>query len=124
MVEVHKLTKRHLDGNKASSSKASQIKIFSTCIGHGVGTIDFSEKILEMSDEMYAEILNSKNDYIRYKLGNLSRYFEVEIFPEHAQKLMQDMIDCKFKEILSNLSEGYLVLRKDFVGIKHANSSF
>lgn len=122
MVEVHKLTKRHLDGNKAETSKASQIKIFSTCIGHGVGTIDFSQKILEITDEEYLQILNSPNEYIKFKLGNLSKYFEVEIFPEHAQKLVDNMLDCKFKEILSNLNEGYLVLRKDFIGIKHKNS--
>ncbi|ASM35708.1 formate hydrogenlyase maturation protein HycH [Campylobacter sputorum subsp. bubulus] len=124
MVEVHKLTKRHLDGEKINTSKASQIKIFSTCIGHGVGTIDFSEKILEISDEEYEKILNSPNEYIKFKIGNLSRYFEIEIFPEHAKRLVENMIDCKFKEILSNLHEGYLVLRKDFVGIKHTNSGF
>lgn len=122
MVEVHKLTKRHLDGDKVNSSKSSQIKIFSTCIGHGVGTIDFSQKILEITDEEYLKILNSPNEYIKFKLGNLSKYFEIEIFPEHAQKLIKDMIDCKFKEILSNLKEGYLVIRKDFIGIKHKNS--
>lgn len=124
MVEVYKLTKRHLDGNKTQHAKASQIKIFSTCIGHGVGTIDFSEKILEISDDEYAKILDSPNEYIKFKIGNLSRYFEIEIFPQHAKKLAKNMIECKFKEILLNLNEGYLVLRKDFVGMKHKNSVF
>lgn len=124
MVEVYKLTKRHLDGNNTQSTKASQIKIFSTCIGHGVGTIDFSEKILEISDDEYAKILDSPNQYIKFKIGNLSRYFEIEIFPQHAKKLAKNMIECKFKEILLNLNEGYLVLRKDFIGMKHKNSVF
>lgn len=124
MVEVYKLTKRHLDGKKTEPMKASQIKIFSTCIGHGVGTIDFSEKILEISDDEYEKILNSPNEYIKIKIGNLSRYFEIEIFPQHAKKLIKNMIECKFKEILLNLNEGYLVLRKDFMGMKHKNSAF
>ena len=48
MIDVYKLTKRHLDGAKSGDAKLDQIKIFSTCIGHGVGTIDFSEKVLEI----------------------------------------------------------------------------
>jgi len=44
----------------------------------------------------------------------LSKYFEIEIFPEHAMKLLPEMMECPFKEILMGLKEGYLVLRKDF----------
>jgi len=91
-----------------------QIKIFSTCIGHGVGTIDFSEKVLEIDAVEFEEMVQHGDEYLKFKLGNLSKYFEIEVFPEHAARLLPHMIECPFKEILSNLKEGYLVLRKDF----------
>lgn len=114
MVEVYKLTKRHLDGAKSGDAKLEQIKIFSTCIGHGVGTIDFSEKVLEIEEEAFAHIVQEGGAYLKFKIGNLSKYFEIEIFPEHAQKLLPEMIECPLKEVLATLNEGYLVLRKDF----------
>ncbi|WP_263834117.1 formate hydrogenlyase maturation HycH family protein [Sulfurospirillum oryzae] len=114
MVEVYKLTKRHLDGAKSGDAKLDQIKIFSTCIGHGVGTIDFSEKVLEIEESEYEKILQNGGKYLKFKIGNLSKYFEIEIFPEHAKQLLPEMFECPFKEILMNLKEGYLVLRKDF----------
>lgn len=114
MVEVYKLTKRHLDGAKSGDAKLDQIKIFSTCIGHGVGTIDFSEKVLEIEETEYQRMVENGDDYLRFKIGNLSKYFEIEIFPEHAAKLLPYMVECPFKEILKGLNEGYLVLRKDF----------
>lgn len=114
MIQVYKLTKRHLDGAKSPSVEHSQIKIFSTCIGHGIGTIDFSEKVLELSDVEYQNIIEHGDKYLKFKLGNLSKYFEIEIFPEHALKLLPKVIESPFKEILQNLKEGYLILRKDF----------
>lgn len=114
MVEVYKLIKRHLDGAKSGDAKVDQIKIFSTCIGHGVGTIDFSEKVLEITEAGYEEILQQGGEYLKFKIGNLSKYFEIEIFPEHATKLLPQMMECPLKEILVSLREGYLVLRKDF----------
>ena len=114
MVEVYKLIKRHLDGAKSGDAKLDQIKIFSTCIGHGVGTIDFSEKVLEITEAEYEQILQQGGEYLKFKIGNLSKYFEIEIFPEHAVKLLPEMIECPFKTILLNLKAGYLVLRKDF----------
>ncbi|NCD11668.1 MAG: hypothetical protein EOL93_03885 [Epsilonproteobacteria bacterium] len=114
MIEVYQLMKRHLDGAKSGDAMLEQIKIFSTCIGHGVGTIDFSEKVLEIGEEEYQTILNHGKEYLKFKLGNLSKYFEIEVFPEHAQKLLPEMIECPLKEIFANLKEGYLVLRKDF----------
>lgn len=119
MIEVFKLTKRHLDGAKSGDAKLDQIKIFSTCIGHGVGTIDFSEKMLEISDAEFAQILEHGDEYLRFKIGNLSKYFEIEIFPEHAAKLLPHMMECPFKGILMGLNEGYLVLRKDINSYKH-----
>lgn len=114
MVEVYKLTKRHLDGAKSGDAKLDQIKIFSTCVGHGVGTIDFSEKVLVIQESDFEHILHNGDEYVKFKLGNLSKYFEIEIFPEHAAKLLPNMVECPFKEILKGLAQGYLVLRKDF----------
>jgi hypothetical protein len=39
-------------------------------------------------------------------MGNLSKYFEIEIFPEHAAKLIPQMMQCSFKEVLQGLQEG------------------
>lgn len=114
MIVVYKLTKRHLDGAKSGDAKLDQIKIFSTCIGHGIGTIDFSEKVLEIEECEYEQILQHGGEYLQFKIGNLSKYFEIEIFPEHAMKLLPQMMECPLKEILMDLREGYLVLRKDF----------
>jgi hypothetical protein len=113
MVHVYKLTKRHLDGPKSENTVANQIKIFSTCIGHGVGTIDFSEKVLEMDEAAFEEIVRHGGEYAGFKLGNLSKYFEIEIFPEHAAKLLPQLPVSSFKTLLEDLREGYLVLRKD-----------
>ncbi len=114
MIEVYRLIKRHLDGAKSGDAKLDQIKIFSTCIGHGVGTIDFSEKVLEIDECEFEQILQNGGEYLRFKLGNLSKYFEIEIFPEHAVKLLPQMLESPLKRILQDLNEGYLVLRKDF----------
>lgn len=114
MVEVYRLVQKHLDGAKSGNVKLDQIKIFSTCIGHGVGTIDFSEKVLEIDEAMFGQMIESGGAYLKTKLGKLSKYFEIEIFPEHAVKLIPELMECPFKEILMTLREGYLVLRKDF----------
>ena len=114
MIRIYKLTKRHMDENEKMPRELKDIKIFSTCVGHGVGTIDFSEKILELSEDEFEEILANSGEYVKFKIGNLSKYFEVEIFPEHAAKLIPQIAEGEFKEILLNLREGYLVLRKDF----------
>lgn len=119
MIEVYKLTKRHLDGAKSGDAKLDQIKIFSTCIGHGVGTIDFSEKVLEMTDPEFAQMVEQGDEYLKFKIGNLSKYFEIEIFPEHAAKLLPHVMECPFKEVLKGLNEGYLVLRKDINSYEH-----
>jgi len=114
VINVYRLMKRHLDGAKCTDAKMEQIKIFSTCIGHGVGTIDFSEKVLEIDAVEFEEMVKHGDEYLKFKLGNLSKYFEIEVFPEHAARLLPHMMECPFKEILANLKEGYLVLRKDF----------
>lgn len=114
MIKVYRLIKRHLDGAKSGDARLDQIKIFSTCIGHGVGTIDFSEKVLEIDEATFEEILQQGGEYLKFKLGNLSKYTEIEVFPEHAAKLLPEMIQCPFRDVLLGLQEGYLVLRKDY----------
>lgn len=114
MIQIYKLTKRHVDENDDMPKNLRDIKLFSTCVGHGVGTIDFSEKILELSESEFDEIVANSGDYVKFKLGNLSKYFEVEIFAEHAIKLIPQLCECKLKDVLINLQEGYLVIRKDF----------
>lgn len=114
MIRVFKLTRRHVDDNDKLPRQLKEIKTFSTCVGHGVGTIDFSEKILELSEDEYAAMIENSGEYVKFKLGNLSKYFEVEVFAEHAAKLFPQLCECKFKEALLNLREGYLVIRKDF----------
>lgn len=114
MIKVYKLVKRHLDGPKSGSVRCDQIKIFSVSAGHGVGTIDFSEKVLEIDNDNFDEILKEGDKYLNFKLGNLNKYQEIEIFPEHAKKLLPNMKECSLKNILSELKEGYLVLRKNF----------
>lgn len=83
-------------------------------MGHGVGTIDFSQKVLEIDEAEYESMLEKCGEYARFKLGNLSRYFEVEIFSEHAFKLLPQMPECALKDMIGALSEGYLVIKKDF----------
>lgn len=114
MIRVYKLTKRHMDENEKMPKELKDIKIFSTCVGHGVGTIDFSELVLKIEDAEYEKIINESGEYVKFKLGNISRYFEVEIFIEHALKLIPQLCDCELKNILKELREGYLILKKDF----------
>jgi len=114
MIRVYKLTRRHMDENEKMPKELKDIKLFSTCVGHGVGTIDFSQKLLDIADEEYERIVASGGEYVKFKLGNLSKYFEVEIFREHAVRLIPELCECELKTELENLREGYLVLRKDF----------
>lgn len=114
MIKVYALKRRHVDENENMPTQLKQVKIFSTCVGHGVGTIDFSQKVLELSERDYEAMLESCGEYARFKLGNLSRYFEVEIFIEHAQKLLPQMPECALKQAFSELQEGYLIIKKDF----------
>ena len=62
----------------------------------------------------FDEMIKNSGEYVKFKIGNLSKYFEVEIFAEHIARLLPQLCECKLKEILANLKEGYIVLRKDF----------
>ncbi len=116
MIEVYKLTKRHVDCKKDSPlpDKYKQVLLFTTSVGHGIGTIDYSEKIDSISEEEYEQTLKNSDEYVRFKIGNLSDYFEVEIFLEHKARLLNGLCEGKLKDIVSSLEEGFLVLRKDF----------
>lgn len=116
MIEIYKLTKRHIDTKKDSPlpEKYKQVLLFSTSIGHGIGTIDYSEKIDTLTQKEYEKILENSDEYVNFKIGNLSKYFEVEIFLEHKKRLLDGLCDGKLKDIINDLNEGFLVLRKDF----------
>lgn len=111
MIEIWKLTKRHLD-NPQDCSKFIHISTFSKSLGHGVGTIDFSQKIAEFDDDLWDKICQNSDEYTKFKLGNIHKYFEIEIFPEHAEILIKNLPNSKFKDILLDLKEGYLTIRK------------
>ncbi len=111
MIEVSRLTKRHVDKPNKLPRKLEQIKIFSTLTGHGIGTIDFVECVLKVSDEEFKKILDNSEDYAKFKLGNLLKYKEIEIFPEHIEKLKDTMAESKLKTLFLSLKEGYFVLR-------------
>ena len=83
-------------------------------LGHGAGSIDFSQKVSEISDEDWQEIVSSGDEYAKNKLEKLDRLYEIEIFPEHAIKLLQSLENSAFGEFLKDLDEGYLTLRKVF----------
>jgi len=112
MVRVLRLTDRVVDPSMSSNVTATQIKLHVLKVGHGTGNIDFVREIFSMSDGEYDEICSSCGEYGRFKLGNLSRYFEVDIYSEHAQMLLPEMPECRLKDELAALREGFITIRK------------
>ena len=113
MIEVCKLTKRQIDpSSKKMPRELEQVKVFSMSIGHGIGTVDFVESIGKIDEAEYDQMLKACGMYAQFKLGNLSQYFEIEVFPEHAIKLYHEMPECFLKEAFKTLQEGYVVIRK------------
>ncbi len=112
MIEICRLTKRRVDPDKKLPRDLEQVKLFYTSIGHGVGTVDFVEKVMDIEDEDYFNIIENSGEYTQFKLGNLSKYFEIEVYKEHVQKLKQDMGESELKDLLCSLKEGYFVIRK------------
>ncbi len=114
MIEICRLTKRQIDpsSKKKLPTPLEQVKIFSLAVGHGIGSVDFVECVGEVEENAYEKMIESCGKYASFKLGNLSRYFEIEVFPEHAQKLVKEMPDCFLKEQFLSLQEGYIVIRK------------
>jgi len=113
MIEVCRLTKRHVDAtSKNMPRELEQVKIFSLTVGHGIGTVDFVEAVGTIEEDDYTQMLKECGEYAQFKLGNLSKYFEIEVFPEHAQKLRREMPACFLKGVFETLYEGYIILRK------------
>jgi len=112
MIEICQLTKRRVDPGTPLPHHLEQLKLFCSSVGHGIGKIDFVEKVAEISEEEYLRIVNQSGEYTKFKLGNLTKYFEIEIFKEHVEKLKDDMIDCELKNRLMSLKEGFFVIRK------------
>ncbi len=112
MIEIYRLTKRHIDSGCKLPKELEQIKVFSLCTGHGIGTIDFVECVMKIDDEVYENILKSSGEYAKFKLGNLFKYFEIEVFPEHIKKLKDELPDSSLKKLFLSLKEGYLVIKK------------
>ncbi len=112
MVEICRLTKRSVDPSNKLPRELEQVKVFCTSIGHGVGTVDFVEKVMEMEEDDYLKIINNSGEYTKFKLGNLVKYFEIEIYKEHIDRLKLDMSESKLKDLLCSLKDGYFVIRK------------
>lgn len=113
MIEICKLAKRLVNPEDNKLPKQlEQIKVFSMAVGHGIGTVDFVECIDKIEEDKYSEIVEACEKYGKFKLGNLSKYFEIEVYPEHARRLVPQMPDCKLKEHFSDLKEGFIVIRK------------
>jgi len=112
MIEVCRLTKRRVDPGKKLPKELEQVKLFYTSIGHGIGTVDFVEKVMNIEDEEYLDIVNRSGKYTKFKLGNLTKYFEIEIYKEHVERLKKDMVKSKLKDLLCSLKDGYFVIRK------------
>lgn len=113
MIEICRLTKRQVEPtNNNMPSKYEQVKVFSMAVGHGVGTIDFVEKVAQLDEEKYLQEVNKCGPYAQFKLGNLSKYFEIEVFPEHLEKLKTQMPQSDLKKLLFSLKEGYWIIRR------------
>ena len=112
MIEICRLTKRRIDPSKKLPRELEQVKVFYTSVGHGVGTVDFVEKVMTIGEEEYLSIIEKSGEYTKFKLGNLSKYFEIEIYKEHTQRLKIDMHPSELKELLCSLKDGYFVIRK------------
>ncbi len=112
MVQFYRLTERIVDPRNSSSVQAEQYQIFAIRTGHGMGTLDFARQVYEMDDDEYDLMVNKCGEYGRFKLGNLSRYTEVEIFPEHVTRLCNDMPVCGARSIIMDLRQGFITIRR------------
>ena len=112
MIEIWKLTQRSVSGEKDAPNYKNILVVKS--LGHGAGSIDFSQKVGEISDEKWQKIVSSGDEYAKSKLEKLDRLYEIEIFPEHAVRLLQSLENSALGEFLKDLDEGYVTIRKAF----------
>ena len=112
MIEVWKLTRKSVPAN-AKTPNFNNVMVTKS-LGHGAGSIDFSQKIAEFNDEDWQKIVNSGDEYAKTKLGNVDKFYEIEIFPERAVRLLQSLENSALGEFLKDLDEGYVTIRKAF----------
>ncbi len=113
MIRVFKLKQRIIDPDTEYKNPADQIKLHVMKNGHGLGTIDFAEKIMEIPDKEYETIVNSGGAYTRFKLGNLMKYFEIDLYPENAEQIKKEIPKSLFRDLLDTLGQGFITLRMD-----------
>lgn len=113
MIRIFRLKQRNIDPDTDYKNPVDQIKLHVMKNGHGLGTIDFAEQIMEIEETDYKEIANSGGEYTRFKLGNLMKYFEIDLYPEHAERIKKEIPDSKFRDLLNHLEQGFLTLRMD-----------
>lgn len=112
MIEIWKLTRKSVSEEKTAPNYKNILVVKS--LGHGAGSIDFSQKVAKFSDEDWQKIVNSGDEYAKTKLGNVDKFYEIEIFPEHAVRLLQSLENSALGEFLKDLDEGYVTIRKVF----------
>ncbi len=99
-------------GADALTERHKAVIRFSTCIGHGVGTIDFSSKVAEFSEAQWAGFLDGAGEWARRKLGNVNRYFEIEVSLPQAARAAAELPPSELRDLLASLREGYFTIRK------------
>jgi len=112
MIRIFRLTERVIDPSMSSNVTAQQIKLHVLKVGHGTGNIDFTRQVFTMTDDEYNSMVNSCGEYGMFKLGNLNDYYEIDIYREHAEKLIPEMPQCRLRDELSDLREGFISIRK------------
>lgn len=100
------------NGVQATSQNAENFEVNFLKDMSGIGQIDFCSKIAELDESEYLSSL--EGDYAKFKLGNVSKYFEIEVLKEHAALLANEIKEGKLKEILLGLNDGYIVIKKAF----------
>ena len=101
-----------LKSGQATSQNAKNFELNFLKDMSGIGQIDFCSKIAELDESEYLSSL--LGDYAKFKLGNVSKYFEIEVLKEHAALLANEIKEGKLKEILLGLNDGYIVIKKAF----------
>ena len=97
---------------QASTQKRENFEVNFLKDMSGIGQIDFCSKIAELDESEYLSSL--LGDYAKFKLGNVNKYFEIEVLKDHAALLANEIKEGKLKEILLGLNDGYIVIKKAF----------
>ena len=111
-AELKSESKSEIKSEPKSEQGASNFEVNFLKDMSGIGQIDFCSKIAELDESDYLSSLDG--DYAKFKLGNVSKYFEIEVLKDHAVLLANEIKDGKLKEILLGLNDGYIVIKKAF----------